>query len=109
MGARASWCKYWVAVINLFQMFHKHGAEEVRQFLAQSRGERISGLVTHLKQLRQSLRAAASHPSNRTYASVLLVLADLIDEQGRANWTELPSYLNSQVSALEVATPLRKR
>jgi len=99
LEVRAAWCKYWVAAIHLFQMFHRHGAQEVRQYLAQSQDEGVTCLVSHLRQLRQSLRAAAVHPSNVQSGATLLVLADLIDEKGTATWGEIPAMLHDDLVA----------
>lgn len=93
LEVRAAWCKYWVAVVHLFQMFHRQGAHEVRQFLAQSQDEGVTCLCNHLRQLRQSLRTAASHPLNVRCAALLRVLADLIDERGTVAWTEVSQML----------------
>jgi len=93
LEVRAAWCKFWVNVIHLFQMFHRHGAQEVRQFLSQSREDGISTMVNHLKQLRNALRAAAQNPLLRRAAALLRVLADLIDESGTVAWSEIPGML----------------
>jgi serine/threonine protein kinase len=93
LEVRAAWCKYWVAVIHLFQMFHRQGAQEVRQFLAQSQDEGVTCMCNHLRQLRQSLRAAAAHPLNSKCVALLRVIADLIDERGTVTWTEIPLML----------------
>lgn len=99
LEARAAWCKYWVAVIQLFQMFHRYGANEVRQHLAESQHEGVTWLEGHLAQLRQALRTAARHPLNRQSATLLLVLADLVDEKGSVTWQELPSMLAEDMRA----------
>jgi len=96
---RAAWVKYWIAVIHLFQMFHMQGAQEVRQFLSQSKEEGINSLVQHLRQLRQSLRVAAVHPLNAQCAALLLVLADLVDEKGTVSWAEIPAMLGEDLRA----------
>jgi hypothetical protein len=96
---RAAWAKYWASVIHLFQMFHMQGAQEVRQFLAQSQDEGITSLVTHLRQLRQALRAAAAQPANFRVSALLLVLADLVDEKGTVRWTEVPTMLGEDLQA----------
>lgn len=98
LEVRAAWCKFWVIVIHLFQMFHRQGASDVRQFIAQSRDEGITCLVGHLRQLRQYLRVAASHAGNGC-AALFRVLADLIDEGGTVNWTEIPEMLREDVDA----------
>lgn len=90
---RSAWRKYWAAVLHLFQMFHRDGASEVRQFLTQSKNEGVKGLVNDLRELRQCLRSAAIHPLNSQCAALLLVLANLIDERGTMTWQELPSVL----------------
>jgi serine/threonine protein kinase len=100
LEVRAAWCKYWVAVIHLFQMFHRQGAQEVRQFLAQSQDEGVTCLCNHLRQLRQSLRAAAAHPLNSSCAALLRVLADLIDERGSVTWTEIPQMLGEDFAEI---------
>jgi len=102
LEVRAAWCKYWVPLIHLFQMFHRQGAQEVRQFLAQSQDEGVTCLVNHLRQLRQSLRAAAS--LNARCAALLLVLADLIDEKGTVTWEEIPSMLGEDLPTTAVPT-----
>lgn len=95
LEVRAAWCKYWVAVINLFQMFHGRGAQEVRQFLShQSQDEGVNGLCNSLRQLRVALRAAAQQAKNAEYVIVLLVCADLLDERGTSKWTEIPRILS---------------
>jgi len=93
LEVRAAWCKFWVSVIHLFQMFHRQGAQDVRHFLANSRDEGISCLVSHLDQLRQSLRATANNPVNFRFAALLRVLADLLDEGGSVTWTEIAEML----------------
>jgi serine/threonine protein kinase len=107
LEVRAAWCKYWVAVIHLFQMFHRQGAQEVRQFLAQSQDEGVTCLCNHLRQLRQSLRAAASHPLNSKCCALLRVIADLIDERGTVTWTEIPLMLGED--SAEAAAPSSPR
>lgn len=99
LEARAAWCKYWVAVIQLFQMFHRCGPSEVRQHLAQSQHEGVTWLEGHLGQLRQFLRAAARDPLNRQSAPLLSVLADLVDEKVSVTWQELPSRLAEHMRA----------
>eukprot|EP00931_Biecheleriopsis_adriatica_P007035 TRINITY_DN10835_c0_g1_i1.p1 TRINITY_DN10835_c0_g1~~TRINITY_DN10835_c0_g1_i1.p1 ORF type:complete len:1066 (+),score=139.17 TRINITY_DN10835_c0_g1_i1:36-3233(+) len=101
---RAAWVKYWIAVIHLFQMFHMQGAQEVRQFLSQSQDEGVSSLVAHLRQLRQALRMAAVNHLNVQCAALLLVLADLIDEKGTVSWSEIPTMLEEDLRAQDVAS-----
>jgi hypothetical protein len=103
LEVRAAWCKYWVAVIHLFQMFHRQGAQDVRQFLAQSQDEGVTCLCNHLRQLRQSLRTAAVHPLNVRCAALLRVLADLIDERGSVVWTEIIPMLGEDSTVEGVA------
>jgi len=105
LEVRAAWCKYWVAVIHLFQMFHRQGAQEVRQFLAQSQDEGVTCLCNHLRQLRQSLRTAAVHPLNARCAALLRVLADLIDERGTVSWNEVPQMLAEDGEDISNQTP----
>jgi len=93
LEVRAAWCKYWVAVIHLFQMFHRQGAQEVRQFLSQSQDEGVTCLCNHLRQLRQSLRTAAVQPLNSRCGALLRVLADLLDERGTVGWNEIGQML----------------
>jgi serine/threonine protein kinase len=102
---RAAWGKYWAAVIHLFQMFHMQGAQEVRQFIAQSQDEGISSLVTHLRQLRHALRAAAAQPANMRVSALLLVLADLVDEKGTVRWAEIPPMLGEDLQASMAEMP----
>lgn len=90
---RSAWRKYWSVAMHLFQRFHRDGASEVRQFLAQSQDEGVKGLVNDLRELRQCLRSAAIHPLNSQCAALLLVLANLVDERGTMTWQELPSSL----------------
>eukprot|EP00928_Gymnodinium_smaydae_P009784 TRINITY_DN1366_c0_g2_i1.p1 TRINITY_DN1366_c0_g2~~TRINITY_DN1366_c0_g2_i1.p1 ORF type:complete len:1267 (+),score=201.95 TRINITY_DN1366_c0_g2_i1:151-3951(+) len=96
MEARAAWCRYWVPVVRLFQMFHRHGPTCVRQFLAQSQDEGVTSLVTNLRQLRSALRSSATNSQNKAHAPLLLLLADLIDEQGQMQWNEVAAELGEQ-------------
>lgn len=95
LDVRSAWVRYWIAVIHLFQMFHVQGPQEVRQFLSHSQEDGITSMVTNLRHLRQSLRAAASHPLNRPCSGMLQVLADLLDEGGSVAWAEIPSLLRA--------------
>lgn len=105
LEVRAAWCKYWVAVIYLFQMFHRQGAQEVRQFLSQSQDEGVTHLCNHLRQLRQSLRTAAVHPLNARCGALLRVLADLLDEKGTVSWVEIPRMLAEDMTSETPKSP----
>jgi serine/threonine protein kinase len=96
--ARRAWAAYWATVVNLFQMFHNKGAQEVRSFLSHAREGGLGDLVDHLRRLRESLRAAAVHPQNGHCAALLLVLADLVDEMGTVSWAEVPGILSEDLA-----------
>lgn len=93
---RAAWCRLWVQVVQLFQLFHRRGAQEVRQHLAQSHDEGVTGLVGSLRQLRAALRQAALYPQHEQWASLLRLLADLVDERGAAQWADFPTWLSGE-------------
>jgi len=107
--ARRAWCILWDAVIRLFQMFHRKGPQVVRQHLARSPDEGVACVANHLRTLRQALRGAASEPANTSWASLLHVLADLVDERGVLSWAEIPTALREESGAHDAPSPLRRR
>jgi len=88
--ARKVWCSFWEAMFSLFQMFHMQGPEETRQYLECSAQDGIAHLSDVLKQVQQALRAAEADPANAGRAPLLHVLADLVDEHGVLEWSEIP-------------------
>lgn len=100
---RSAWALYWSAIVNLFQMFHCRGPQEVRSFLGQAREGGMGDLVAHLRTLRQALRQAAVQPANAHCAALLLVLADLVDERGSVSWAEVPGMLSEDTQAVLIS------
>jgi hypothetical protein len=88
--ARKVWCSFWEAMFSLFQMFHMQGPEETRQYLECSAQDGIAHLSDVLKQVQQALRAAEADPANAGRAPLLHVLADLVDEHGVLEWSDIP-------------------
>ena len=88
-AARRAWCNYWRLAIRAFQVFHTRPVTEARQHVAGAKNENIACMLSHLAQLREALRAAARQPANASYAVLLAVLADLIDENGKLSWADV--------------------
>jgi len=95
--ARKVWCSFWEAMFSLFQMFHMQGPEETRQYLECSAQDGIAHLSDVLKQVQQALRAAEADPANAGRAPLLHVLADLVDEHGVLEWSDIPPMFGVRV------------
>lgn len=101
--AKEAWTVYWHAVVRLFQMFHRQGAQEVRTYIARSQEDGVARVAEHLRHLRQALRTAASDPANSKRAAMLTVLADLVDERGTLSWDAMPAALEASSASVPMA------
>jgi len=97
LEARKVWCSFWEAMFSLFQMFHMQGPEETRQYLECSAQDGIAHLSDVLKQVQQALRTAEADPANAGRAPLLHVLADLVDEHGVLEWSDIPALFGIRV------------
>lgn len=93
LEAREAWCDFWEAMFGLFQMFHMQGPEVTREYLEQTSTSSSMRIAELLKQVQQKLRIAESDPGNADRAALLHVLADLTDEHGVLEWTDIPAML----------------
>lgn len=109
LEVRKAWSSFWVFTIDLFQVFHRQGAEVARQRMQQSNEEGVTAFVNHIRALRQAVRTAAVHArsqgssfpggpgiTGKGVASLLLLLADLVDEKGTAAWQDVPTILSNE-------------
>jgi len=96
--ARDAWAVFWAIVVKLFQTFHTQGATEARALLAQAHDGAVGELVASLRRLRQALRAAAARPANGRWSALLLVLADLVDENGCTSWADVSALLSEEAA-----------
>lgn len=96
LEARAAWCAFWDAIFRLFQMFHLRGPQQTQQFLELAPQNIMEHMAELLREVYTTLRAAADHPSNASWAPLLRILADLVDENGSMTWTEIQEILNAK-------------
>lgn len=103
---REAWCSFWEDSVRRFQMFHLQGPLPTREHMTKSvpmDGCAIS--VDLLAQVRLMLRSAAVEPANAQLASVLCVLADLLDEHGRLSWTQVAELMTDPTASIASFEP----